>query len=365
LLLLVTVVLAGLLVIRPGAQRLRGQIAGSISSAVGRPVEIGSVSIHLLPQPGFDLGSFVVHDDPNFSAEPMLRSDDVTAALRVSSLFRGRLEIARLSLSEPSVNLVRDGNGHWNLENLLERAARTPIAPTGKTTNETRPAFPYIEADHGRINFKFGPEKKPYALTDCGFSFWQDSENAWGMRLKAQPVRTDSNLSDTGLLRVNGTWQRATTLRQTPLQFSLEWDRAQLGQLTKLILGNDKGWRGSVILSSTLTGTPADLRIHTEASITDFRRYDVVSGGSLRLAAECDGRYNAADRVFSDILCNAPVGAGTLSLNGTLGIVPGAISYRMAASAQDVPAQALSTLFRHLKKDVPEDLTAAGSLTGS
>ncbi len=231
------VVVLALFLIRPGAERLRSRIAGSISSAVGRQVEIGSVSVHLLPQPGFDLGNFVVHDDPAFSAEPMLRSDDVTAALRVSSLFRGRLEIARLNLTEPSVNLVRNSSGHWNLENLLERAAKTPVAPTSKATNETRPAFPYIEADRGRINFKFGAEKKPYALTDADFSFWQESENAWGMRMKAQPVRTDFNLSDTGTLRVNGTWQRAATLRQTPLQFTMEWERAQLGQLTKLISG--------------------------------------------------------------------------------------------------------------------------------
>ena len=352
------------MLIRPGAQRLRGRIANSIGSALGRQVEIGSVSIHLLPQPGFDLGNFVVHDDPSFSAEPMLLSDDVTAVLRVSSLFRGRLEIARLSLTEPSVNLVRNRGGHWNLENLLERAARTPVAPTGKTSNETRPSFPYIEADHGRINFKFGAEKKPYALTDAGFSFWQDSENAWGMRLRAQPVRTDFNLSDTGLLRVNGSWQRAASLRQTPVEFTLLWEHPQLGQLTKLVLGSDKGWRGSVTLSTTLKGTPADLDVQTQAAIEDFRRYDILSGGSLRLNASCGGHFSSTDRQFSNILCNAPVGSGGLSLNGSVDGVPGALAYRLTLAARDVPGQALVSLFRRVKRDVPEDLTATGKFDG-
>ena len=79
---------------------------------------------------------------------------------------------------------------------------------------ESRPEFPYIEADHGRINFKFGPEKKPFAVTDAEYAFWQDSDNTWGMRLKGQPVRTDFNLSDTGQLKVNGTWQRASRCRR-------------------------------------------------------------------------------------------------------------------------------------------------------
>ncbi len=327
-------------------------------------MEIGSVTLHLLPQPGFDLGNFVVYDDPAFSAEPMLRSDDVTASLRVSSLFRGRLEISNLSLTEPSLNLVRDAAGHWNLENLLERAQKNPIAPTGKTANETRPEFPYIEADQGRINVKIGPEKKPYALTNADFSLWQESENSWGMRLKAQPVRTDFSLSDTGQLRVSGTWKRADTLRQTPLQLTLEWSHAQLGQVTKLIAGNDKGWRGGVTLTATVTGTPADLGVHTEALVEDFRRSDIVGGGSLRLAAQCDGRYHSALKQFSDILCRTPAGDGRLALNGTANLGWGNRAFHLALTAQDVPAQSLTTFLRHIKRDIPQDLIATGKLDG-
>ena len=77
-----------------------------------------------------------------------------------------------------------------------------------------------------------GREKKPYTLTNADFSLWQDSEDAWGVRLRAQPLRTDLNLNDTGILRVNGTWLRAAALRETPLNFAIEWDRPQLGQLT-------------------------------------------------------------------------------------------------------------------------------------
>ena len=119
-------------------------------------------------------------------------------------------------------------NGRWNLEALLERTAHTPLAPTGKAKLEPRPGFPYIAATGARINFKNGQEKKPYALTNAEFSLWQDSENAWGVRLKAQPFRTDLNLNDTGILEVDGTWQRAATLRETPLQLNIEWNRASL-----------------------------------------------------------------------------------------------------------------------------------------
>ena len=138
----VAAVILALLSMRPGAGRLRTQIVRSISLALERPVEVASVSLHLLPRPGFDLRGFVVHEDPSFGDEPMLRAEQVTASLRLTSLFRGRLEISRLSLTEPSLNLVENSAGHWNLENLLERADRTPVAPTSKSKKEIRPGFP-------------------------------------------------------------------------------------------------------------------------------------------------------------------------------------------------------------------------------
>jgi uncharacterized protein involved in outer membrane biogenesis len=220
------VILLALFLVRPGVSRLKARIASSLSRAVARPVEIGSVHLRFLPQPGFDLENLVIYEDPEFGAEPMLRAPQVTAMVRLTSLLRGRLDIARLELNEPSLNLVRRGNGRWNWEALLERTERTPLAPTAKPKSEARPGFPYIEASSGRINFKSGQEKKPYALLNADFALWQESENTWGARLKAEPLRTDMNLSDAGLLRMNGIWQRAGSLRETPLQFSMETTRA-------------------------------------------------------------------------------------------------------------------------------------------
>ena len=359
------VVLLALFLVRPGANRLRARIVNSISLALGRQVDVAAVNLRLLPRPGFELENFVIHDDPAFSAEPMLRAQEVTASLRIISLLRGRLEISRLNLTEPSLNLVRNNEGHWNLENLIERTAKIVVAPTSKAKTERRPGFPYIEADRGRINFKFGAEKKPYALTEADFALWQDSENAWGMRLKAQPVRTDFNLSDTGTVSVSGSWQRAASLRDTPLQFSLHWDRAQLGQVTKLTYGNDKGWRGGLEVSATLTGTPANLAILTAASVEDFRRYDIFGGGDLRLAIQCAGHYSTVDRALSDVGCNAPVGDGAVALTGRVDHPFSSRTYDLALTAQDLPIQSLIAVARHAKQGVPDDLIAAGRLNGN
>lgn len=357
-------VLAGLLVlflVRPGASRLKSRLTNSISRAVGRPADIGSVHLRFLPWPGFEIENLVIYEDAAFGAEPMLRAPEVTAVVRLTSLLRGRLDVSRLELTEPSLNLVEREDGQWNWAALLERSSRIPLAPTTKAKLEPRAGFPYIEASSGRINFKTGTEKKPYALLNADFALWQESENAWGVRLKAEPLRADTNLSDTGLLRMSGTWQRAGSLRETPLQFAVEWEGGQLGQMTKLVSGSDKGWRGDVHLKATLAGTPEAMQVAADAAVQNFRRYDIGATENLPLAAHCEGKYNSTEGMARDISCLSPVGDGMLTLRGELGR-PGKHIFNLLFNAENVPVSSMAQLARRAKKDLPPDLLATGIL---
>jgi len=351
-----------LFLFRPAVHQLRNRISSSIGRALGRRVALDKVRLHLLPRPGFDLEGLVIYDDPSFSEEPMIRAQDVSAAIRFRSLFLGRLEIATLSATEPSINLVRSNEGRWNLASLLERNAQIPAAPTGKPASERGPAFPYLEASNARINFKLGQTKKSYALMDADVALWQDSENSWSARMKAEPVRTDFHLTDTGLLQINATWQRARSSRLTPVQITVQWRNGQLGQITKLLSGKDRGWRGGVNFTAKLSGTPEALRIESETAIEDFHRYDIVGSENVRLAIGCSGRYNAVTSTLADLLCESPVGGGILRLRGTFARIAQLPTYDLTLSAEKVPLTSVVRLLRQAKKQVPGDLTASGLL---
>lgn len=363
--LLTTLVLALLGFFLPpliNANRFRARIATGLSEALGREVTIGYVGVHLLPQPGFDLQNLVVSEAPGFGAEPVLRAGQVSASVRLTSLWRGRLEIASLSLKYPSLNLVRLPDGQWNIEPLLERAAHTPAAPTAQPRAEARPRFPYIEADDGRINLKLGREKTAYSLTNADFALWLASENEWRMRLAARPVRTDVNISDTGVLKVNGRLQRAVHLRDLPLELHASLTGAQLGQITKLVYGRDRGWRGAVEVNAALSGTPANLKIATQASINDFRRYDIGTLETLRLDLRCTSQYSTLSQRLSDAKCELPMGDGKLIATGFIQGLSRPRTYDVSFTAEQVPMQKLVSLARHAKKDVPDDLRASGDL---
>ena len=340
--------------------RYRNRVASSITRALGRDVSVSNIELHLLPRPAMVLSTFVVADEPSYGPEPMLRADTVTAYLRLSSLWRGRLEIGTLSLENPSLNLVRRADGHWNIEELVERTSQVPSAPTAKSSPESRPRFPYIEATAGRINFKLGLVKKAFAFTDADFALWLQSENEWGVRLEGRPMRSDVPVSDTGLLRMEGRFQRAATLRDTPLSMRVNFTKGQLGQLTTLIYGRDRGWRGGVTSSAALAGTPASLAVTLDARVDDFRRYDIALGEAQPLSVHCIGTYSSPDDSIRAIQCQSPVRPGLLMVRGDV-IGWSANAYNLGVSADQVPLEKIVALARHTKKDLPEDLTATGT----
>jgi hypothetical protein len=363
---LVMLAIALALVLPPfiNVNRYRGRVAGAISRALGRDVTVSNIELKVLPRPGVILYNFVAADNPNYGAEPMLRADQVTAYLRLTSLWRGRLEIGTLDLDNPSLNLVRRSDGHWNIEELVERASQTNPAPTARRRPEARPRFPYVEASSGRINFKLGDVKKAFAFTDADFALWLESETQWGIRIEARPVRTDVNISDTGTLTLEGRFQRASNVRDTPVYLKLNYSDGPLGQLTKLLYGRDRGWRGTVRASAVLAGTPASAAVTLDGQITDFRRYDIATGEALRLRTHCTGTYSSAGDSLYDVRCESPIGSGVVRVRGDAQSW-GAGGYDLDISGEHIPADRVVAFARHAKKDLPQDLTASGEVAGA
>jgi len=354
-----------LFLIRPQADRVRWRVSQSISAAIGKRVQIGSLHLRFLPQPGFELEEFVVYDDPAFGSEPLLRAEDVTASLRLLSLLRGHFEVSRLSLDGASLNLMRDSKGEWDLQDLLKRTTQLPTAPTSSTHRESRPEFPYIEASRARINFKIGAEKTHFAFTGGEFSLWQESENMWGMRLKAQPIRTDANLTDTGQINLSGSWQRTGSADDALVEIAFQWKQAQAGQVSKLILGKDKGWRGAVLISGTLHGNSRGfLKVVADTSIDDLGRYDVFNSDNLRLAARCVASYHLETNSVSDVDCAAPAGNGSLELKGNATGLPLA-SYRFTLVGNRVPAASALGVLRHATAGISQNLSVDGVLNST
>ena len=330
---------------------------------------MGTVRLRFLPRPGFEIDDLLVHDDPAFGDEPLVRAPEVEAAVSLGALLRGHIEIARLSLTDASLNLTRNAQGKWNLEDLIDRASHTVLAPTGAARIGSGPTFPYVEARGARVNLKVGSEKTHFALTNAELALWQESENTWGARLKARPIRTDANLTDTGVITASGLWRRSSEVHQTPIQISFQWKQAQIGQVSELVYGSEKAWRGTATLSGAVLGTPQRLKLAADASIDNFRHQEVIGSGSLRMAAHCTADYAPSAREFANLDCTGPAGGGYVQLKGSAG---GVLENGKPFNTSDLwlvvnhaPAASVVAALRHARPGVPADLTVTGDVSST
>ncbi|MFC6645394.1 AsmA family protein [Granulicella cerasi] len=311
------VVLVAALILTPpllNVSRLQRRIVANMSASLGRNVRMESVQLHLLPTPGFTLKYIVVNEDPAFGFEPAIRADEVDAQLRVSSLWRKQVEISRIRFVNPSVNLVRDASGHWNLESILIHAANIDAAPTSQKSASEQPRFPYIEATGARVNFKLGDEKLPFSLDNADFALWLPTAQQWRVRLVAHPLRTDANVPNAGTMRVEGALERAANMAQVPVDLKASWHNAPLGEASKLLTGTDANWRGTLHLDAHLTGLLGAGTLTTKLTVDELRRADFVPAQMLDVTTECSAQVNGPAMLLHHAACTVPDGEDSTPL---------------------------------------------------
>jgi hypothetical protein len=385
----------------------KSRITQLMAKSLGRPVRLSSVELRLLPRPGFLLTDLTVQEDPAFGTEPVLHAASVTASIRLLSLWRGRLEISGISVDDASLNLVRNSNGRWNLDSLF----RTAAAQSAGSGERKAARLPYLEATHSRINIKNGAEKLPFSLLDSELSLNQEDPGEWKVRLRGQPARTDVSLdlADTGVVRLEATFRNSAELRQMPVHLDMDWREAQLGQLTRLVIGSDPGWRGDLTGELHLDGTAETAQIKTRLRATGVHRAEFAPAETLDFDARCGFVYHFSARSVEKLTCDSPLGDGHIRLAGDLpgegglphlsveldkipvaagldalrtvrsgfgpgleakGVIGGKISYAEAVPAPPIPEKpsGASKVSAHRSAKMPaarQNAAPAGPLTGS
>lgn len=347
--------------------RYKSRITQLMSESLGRPVRLSSVEVRLFPWPGFVLSDLTVEEDPAYGAEPVLHAETVTASIRLLPLWRGRLEIGTISVDNASLNVERTAEGRWNLDPLFRTAAakaEPAQGSAGSARSRRITPFPYLEATNSRINFKRGAEKLPFSLVNTDLSFWQEQPGDWRIRLRGQPARTDLSLdlADTGLVRLEARAQRASELRKVPLHVDLEWSEAQLGQLTRLLIGSDPGWRGDLTGELHLDGTPDAAQMQTRLRASGVHRAEFAPAAPMDFDASCSFLYRLSARAVENLACNSPLGDGHIHLAGDL---PGdGKSPQLSVEVDRIPVAAGLDALRTIRSDFGAGLVAAGSISG-
>ncbi|HXO62090.1 MAG TPA: AsmA family protein, partial [Candidatus Acidoferrales bacterium] len=364
--------------------RVRNYFSARLEDAFGRPVQVKYFNIEILPSPRIYASGVTVGEDPAFGYEYFLRAERLNAGLRWSGFLRGRFEFGTLSLGQPSLTLVRNSEGRWNLEDWLPPAKR-PGALSAPVYGPSRAPgianrLEKIEIDDGRINFKESDIKRPFALVSVSGSVEQISPGRWKLELNAQPWRSGVALQSAGTVQVRGDIA-GTSARLQPASLAVRWNKVSLADLFRLLHGKDYGVRGTFELqASAKSGAPVDV-----ANVDSYN--DSFVGGdwsySLKASAAQIHRWDLTERPDNPAItanvqgrCNVALkklAAESLSLETPLSNLKGTAEFLSAANpfmqikfaSAGVQAADILSWYRAFHPDVADTISADQFFTGS
>jgi hypothetical protein len=357
--------------------RVRAYLIAHLESAFGRPVEVGRFSVGILPIPELRVDAVTIGEDPAFGHEYFLRAEHMTASFRWMGLLRGHFEFGTMSLTRPSLILVRNTEGRWNLEGWLPPAramsVSTPFLLSLQPLAETTHRLQKIDIDDGRINFKQGDEKRPFAFINVSGSVEQVSPGRWQLRLEAQPWRSGVALQSTGTLQVVGD-VAGTSARMQPAQIRLHWGKVSLADLFRLVTGYDSGVRGEFALDGNasvgMDTSGADAasnawRFALEARAAQIHRWDLTErSDNPRINVNVKGQWDlAADEARAEELrIELPLS----NLRGSAVLqTAGRANWRAQFDSVAVQGQDLLAWYRAFQPGVAPEVAVNDLVTGS
>jgi uncharacterized protein involved in outer membrane biogenesis len=370
--LLVAILQAGVSLVAR-THRVHTYLVAHLERAFGRPVEVGSFDAWILPSPQLYADGVTVGEDPAFGYEYFLRAEHLSAGLRWRGLLRGHFEFGTMSLSKPSLILVRNSEGRWNLEGWLP-PAKVNLAQGTRFYGPPAPVAPVnrlerIEFDEGRVNFKTGEDKQPFAFINVSGSVEQVSPGRWQLQLEAQPWRSGVSLQSAGTIRVRGDLA-GTSARLQPAEITLHWSEASLADVFRLFRGQDYGVRGVFALDaaaksgSAKEDGPGDWTFSVQGRAGQIHRWDLTErADNPGLNINVKGRWNigAGSLLAEQVAMEGP----RSNLRGMFRIVGGSVpSTEVRLDSIGIQASDLLAWYRAFHPDVSEGLTAEQYFTG-
>jgi AsmA protein len=115
----------------------RPRIESELSSALGRRVSVGNLSLSiLLGRVGVD--NIAIADDPAFSTAPFITADRLNVGVELMPLiFSKQLKVTDITLEQPQITLLKTASGKWNFSSIAEAGAKKspePSSSSGSTT---------------------------------------------------------------------------------------------------------------------------------------------------------------------------------------------------------------------------------------
>jgi uncharacterized protein involved in outer membrane biogenesis len=251
-------------------------ILAKAESALGRDVNIDDIGVTLRGGIGVKLSTVTVSDEPDFSEAPFVTAKDLTVRVKLWPLIRKQVEVKRLVLNEPVINVIRDEQGVFNFAGIARSAAQpqTEGVEARGSSGAAEPAaaatlaLAFVDIEDGTLRYsdlqkKLELQVKRIDFTAKNAALGQEAS----IDFKAAVLADEQNVRLEGTVGPVERLGAAEDLKPTPVQLKATLGPFTADQLKPLLAGStavqqlERLGTGTIGASLEVTGTLGALEL--------------------------------------------------------------------------------------------------------
>jgi uncharacterized protein involved in outer membrane biogenesis len=139
----IIVIVVALVLILPhviDVNQYRGQVQSQLQQRLNRPVQLGQMSLSVIPLQ-VEVHNVVIGDDPSFHSNvPFAQVGQLNVSVKLFPLLSGNVEVSSLELTQAKIELIRNAQGVWNFSTVANAPAPATSAAAAPPSQPAKPA---------------------------------------------------------------------------------------------------------------------------------------------------------------------------------------------------------------------------------
>ena len=370
---LLVVVLAVALPLFINVNQYRGQIQAELQNRLNRPVQLGNMSLSVIPL-AVKIDNVTIGDDPAFhSNAPFAQVQQLDVHVGLFALLAKKVEVSSLTLEKPKIELIRNAQGAWNFSTLGQNAAPAAAPqPPAQPSAPAKPAPAAAEKQGGFSLSKLAISDGQIAVTDYQKHQSRAVYDHIDLTLKDfapnQPFSLEvaahlpGKGSQTLKLSGKGGPINDAQLINTPFTGTVKFDEVSLAGAQKFLNTQALENSDAVITgSSDFSSGAGKASAKGSIKLSDA----VIHGVQVGYPIEADFNFN--DDLNTDVIQISQfalkLGSTPVSLSGTLNTRPNPMIVDVNVSASDASIQEMARLASAFGVAFSPNTKIAGQIT--
>ncbi len=326
----------------------RPEIESNLSTALGRSVKIGDLSLALFSG-SVAANQLSIADDPKFSNSPFIQAKSLKVGVELMPLiFSKKLNVTDLTIEDPQISLLRNRDGVWNFSSLGNQSAQ-PATPTEKkSAAPANVSVAKLDLTDGTVSVgSMTGARKPIVydkvnITMRNFSF-----------TSAFPVIASVGLPGGGSLKIDGTAGpiNSTDTTLTPVQAKIEMKKLDLAQ--SALVDPTLGITGSADFDGAVTSDGSIAKANGTLKATSLKLVPKGSPATVPVQVvfteEHDLKHESGKIVQGDVT----IGKALAKLTGTYDLKGDVTSIHTQLNGQSMPVDDLEAMLPALGVVLP------------